>query len=331
MKRTLIRLEEVAAWPNLLLAAHKAARGKRQRPDVAAFLADLPARLQALGAGIADGTAPLGQYRSFVIHDPKCRLIHAAAFPERVLHHAILNLAEPVFEKTLLDSSYACRPGKGVHRAVSRVQQLLRRHAWFAKIDVQGYFPSIPHEPLKTLLARRFNLETSVERAGVCGFPGAGQGATTRNGHSIPFSRSCNAALRPENRAIQPVALFTKRVNPKYITKLFRTIMLYILASGQRRFLGSREVASWICWAASSTPHQLRRQGMACPSVRSPRSISPTSIWIAPTGGSWIIPACAPMCATWTMCCGGRIRPRSCVTAWPGWMPICADWGSPST
>ena len=50
-----------------------------------------------------------------------------------------------------------------------------------------------------------FNLETSVERAGVCGFPGAGQGATTRNGRSIP--RSCNAAMRPENRAIQPVAL----------------------------------------------------------------------------------------------------------------------------
>ncbi|MFA7242557.1 MAG: hypothetical protein WC091_20800 [Sulfuricellaceae bacterium] len=60
-------------------------------------------------------------------------------------------------------------------------------------------------------------LETSVERAGVCGFPGAGhtrrpyglgtRGATTRNGHSIPFSCSCNAAMRPENRAIQPVAL----------------------------------------------------------------------------------------------------------------------------
>ena len=61
-----------------------------------------------------------------------------------------------------------------------------------------------------------FNLETSVERAGVYGFPGAGhtrrpyglgtRGATTRNGYSIPFSISCNAAMRPENRAIQPVA-----------------------------------------------------------------------------------------------------------------------------
>ena len=58
---------------------------------------------------------------------------------------------------------------------------------------------------LKTLLDLLINLESSVERAGVCGFPGAGQGATTRNGCSI--ARSCNAAMRPENRAIQPVAL----------------------------------------------------------------------------------------------------------------------------
>lgn len=156
MKRTLIRLEDVAAWPNLLLATHKAARGKRQRPDVAAFLADLPARLQALGASILDGSAPFGEYRSFVIRDPKRRLIHAAAFPDRVLHHAVLNLAEPVFERTLLESSHAYRPGKGVHRAVASVQQHLRRHPWFAKMDVEGYFPSIPHEPLKALLARRF-------------------------------------------------------------------------------------------------------------------------------------------------------------------------------
>lgn len=156
MKRALIRLEEVAAWPNLLLATHKAARGKRQRPEVADFLADLPARLQALGAAIVNGTAPLGQYRAFLIHDPKRRLIHAADFPDRVLHHAILNLAEPVFEKTQVESSYACRPGKGVHRAVAQVRQNLCRHAWYAKIDVEGYFPAIPHAPLKNLLARRF-------------------------------------------------------------------------------------------------------------------------------------------------------------------------------
>lgn len=156
MRRELIRLEDLAAWPNLLLATHKAARGKQQRTEVAAFLANLPAELEALGRAILEGRAPLGRYRAFTIHDPKRRLIHAAAFPDRVLHHAILNLAEPVFERTLLSSSYACRPGRGVHRAVAAVRQNLCRHAWYAKIDVDGYFPSIPHDRLKALLARRF-------------------------------------------------------------------------------------------------------------------------------------------------------------------------------
>ncbi len=156
MRRTLIRLEDIAAWPNLLTATHKAAQGKRQRPEVAAFLADLPARLGALGEAILNGTAPLGEFRRFLIHDPKRRVIHAAAFPDRVLHHAILNRAEPVFERTLVASSYACRPGKGVHRAVAQVQANLRRYRWYAKIDVEGYFPSLPHAPLKALLARRF-------------------------------------------------------------------------------------------------------------------------------------------------------------------------------
>jgi hypothetical protein len=80
-------------------------------------------------------------------------------------------------------------------------------------------------------------LETSVERAGVCGFPGAGQGATTKNGlfHSEKLQRR-----HAPGKACNPArSVLTKRVNAKYMTKLFRATMLRILASGQRRFLGS--------------------------------------------------------------------------------------------
>jgi hypothetical protein len=156
MRRALIRLEELAAWPNLLLATHKAARAKRQRPEVMAFLQDLPANLTQLGSAILTGGAPQGHYRYFTIHDPKRRLIHAACFADRVLHHAIFNLAEPTFEKALLPSCYACRPGKGVHRAVVAAQRNLQRYAWYAKIDIDGYFASIRHDHLHGLLAKRF-------------------------------------------------------------------------------------------------------------------------------------------------------------------------------
>jgi len=151
-----IELADIAAYPNLAEAVRKAAKGKRHRPDVAEFMGSFDARIETLARDILAGAAPYGRYRAFHIHDPKRRLIHAACFEDRVLHHAILNVAEPVFERALVASTYACRPGKGVHRAVVQVQDQLRRYPWFVKVDVDGYFPSIDHGILFRLLCRRF-------------------------------------------------------------------------------------------------------------------------------------------------------------------------------
>ena len=136
MKRDAISLQQVAAHSNLVLATWKAARGKLQRPEVARFLSDVDARLASLGAAILAGLAPRGEQRQFIIHDPKRRLITAACFEDRVLHHAILNLAEPRFERMLVQGCYACRPGKGVHAAVLAVQRHLHQAQawpWFAR------------------------------------------------------------------------------------------------------------------------------------------------------------------------------------------------------
>lgn len=156
MKRLAIRLEDLAERANLVLAVWKASRGKTAQPAVARFLAGLDGNLDVLAASILDGSAPSGHASRFVIHDPKRRVIHAACFADRVLHHAILNLAEPRFETMLVASTYACRPGKGVHAAVAAVQQGLRAWPWFVQVDVDAYFPSIRHDLLLALLARRF-------------------------------------------------------------------------------------------------------------------------------------------------------------------------------
>ncbi|MEF8713270.1 MAG: reverse transcriptase domain-containing protein [Accumulibacter sp.] len=156
MQRVRIELADLASADNLALAAWKAARGKRQRPEVRRFCAHFDDSIARLRRDILAGVVPYGEYRSFLIHDPKQRLIHAACFADRVLHHAIMNLAGPVFERTLVPSTYACRPGLGVHRAIRQVQAELRRFAWFVKVDVDAYFPSIDHAILERLLARRF-------------------------------------------------------------------------------------------------------------------------------------------------------------------------------
>jgi hypothetical protein len=201
MKRLAISLLQIAERNNLLLAVHKAAGGKRQRPAVAHFLADFDAQLNMLAASILDGSAPLGSYRSFTIYDPKCRQIHAACFADRVLHHACMNLAEPRFEKMLVDSVYACRPGKGVHAAVLQVQRNVRRFAWAVQVDVAGYFPSICHVRLKALLATRFKGQDFLALLGRIIDSGSVAGA----GHGLPIgaltSQHCaNAYLDAADR-----------------------------------------------------------------------------------------------------------------------------------
>ena len=159
MQRDRIALEEIASRQNLVLATWKAARGKRERPAIARFLASLDGNLNRLADEILSGRSPRGRARLFTIRDPKPRLITAACFADRVLHHAILNLAEPRFERTLVDSTFACRPDKGVHVAVAHVQAQLRRSGawpWLVQIDIERYFPSIDHAVLRDLLARRF-------------------------------------------------------------------------------------------------------------------------------------------------------------------------------
>jgi RNA-directed DNA polymerase len=156
MLRDSIRLEQIADRNNLLRATWKAAPGKQHRPAVARFLDDLDGRLNQLADAILQEHAPLGRYRRFVIHDPKRREITAACFADRVLHHAIMNLAEPRFERMLVESSFACRPGKGVHAAIKAVQNHLRCYPWLVQADIQSYFPSIDHDILKKLLATRF-------------------------------------------------------------------------------------------------------------------------------------------------------------------------------
>ena len=156
MRRLAISLTQLAARDNLELACWKASRGRLGRPAVARFMADREYGLAGLAQAILVGSAPLGRASRFVIHDPKRRVIQAACFEDRVLHHAILNLAEARFETMLVASSYACRPGKGVHRAVSAVQRTLRGWPWVVQVDVDGYFPSIRHDLLRELLARRF-------------------------------------------------------------------------------------------------------------------------------------------------------------------------------
>ena len=145
--------DKICTWANLRLAFKKAARGKRGRPAAAAFEFELEDRLVELQDDLQARHYEPGTYLNFYIHEPKRRLISAAPFRDRVVHHALCNVIEPVFERLFIPDSYANRIGKGTHRALDRAQYWARRRPWFLHIDLQQFFPSIDHAILRETLA----------------------------------------------------------------------------------------------------------------------------------------------------------------------------------
>lgn len=141
-------------FENLYLAFRKAARGKRKKGDVSRFEYDLEDNLLALQEELQSGQYQPGKYYNFRITDPKPRLISAAPFRDRVVHHALCQVIEPIWERCFIQDSYACRVGKGTHAALERVTYFARRYPYVLKCDLEQFFPSIDHSLLYQELNR---------------------------------------------------------------------------------------------------------------------------------------------------------------------------------
>ncbi len=123
MKRVGGLWNPLISYENLHEAVRRAALGKRSRPDVAAFLLNTEDHLAQLRRELIGGAYVPGPYREFLIEDAaKPRLISAAPFRDRVVHHALTQVLEPIFERRFSQASYACRAGMGAHKALARAR-----------------------------------------------------------------------------------------------------------------------------------------------------------------------------------------------------------------
>ena len=155
MKRAGNLWPRVTAFDNVLAAAREASRHKRYRPDVARFNLDLERNVLAIQRQLQDRTYQPGPYRTFTIREPKPRLISAAPFYDRVVHHALCRVLEPVLDRTFIHHSYACRKGRGNHRALDRFVRWCAQYPYVLVCDVRKFFPSIDHQVVKYLVLRR--------------------------------------------------------------------------------------------------------------------------------------------------------------------------------
>ena len=153
---------QVIDFENLLLAARQAQRGKRFRTNVLAFNYNREQELLQLHQTLKDKTYQPGKYRTFQVYSPKPRIISAAPYRDRVVHHALCNIIHPIFERTFIFDSYANRLGFGTHRALRRFTHFARTSDYVLQCDVRKYFPSIDHEILKGLIRRKIKCQDTL-------------------------------------------------------------------------------------------------------------------------------------------------------------------------
>ncbi len=153
---------QIVTFENLLMAARQAQRGKRYNRNVLAFNFQLEPNLWELQAELLAQTYQPGEYCTFEIQQPKYRLISAAPYRDRVVHHALCNIISPIFERTFISDSYANRVGYGSHRALAKCVELTRTHKYILQCDIKKYFPSIDLEILKSLIRRKIKCHDTL-------------------------------------------------------------------------------------------------------------------------------------------------------------------------
>lgn len=151
---------------NLFQAWNEFRVGKRNRPDVQSFEINVEDNLFKLHQQLKTKTYKHSSYTAFNIYDPKFRHIHKAKVLDRIIHHAIVSVIEPIFDKTFIYDSYSCRKNKGMHRAVKRLFVFVRRvsknyegRCCVLKLDIKKFFASVDHEVLLGCIRKKIEDE----------------------------------------------------------------------------------------------------------------------------------------------------------------------------
>ncbi|MBD2458488.1 RNA-directed DNA polymerase [Nostoc sp. FACHB-87] len=162
MKRYGNLYPQIIKFENILLASRQAQKGKRFRDNVLDFNYHLETELIRLQKQLTDKTYQPGAYRTFHLINPKSRLISAAPYRDRVVHHALCNIIVPIFERTFIADSYANRLSFGTHRALKKFTHFARNSRYILQCDIKKYFPTIDHIILKELIRRKIKCSDTL-------------------------------------------------------------------------------------------------------------------------------------------------------------------------
>lgn len=156
--------EQIYQWDNLLMAYAEARRGKSYSSSYLRFKEYALANLRNLQLRLVEGSWTPDPQLQFDIIDPKKRTISCQSFRDRVLHHALIQVAGPILDAAMMPQVFACRVGLGTHRCVTRMQQLMRQNpdAWVLHVDFSKFFPTIPQDLLLKHLGKKLTCRRTL-------------------------------------------------------------------------------------------------------------------------------------------------------------------------
>jgi RNA-directed DNA polymerase len=159
-------IQKIVDPKNLLLAYERTAKAKRKTFGYLEFKEYKHLNLSLLAEELLDGSYKIGNYRQFIIYEPKPRLISALDFKDRLAQHALIGVIEPIFDATFLPNSFACRSGLGTHAGVRYIQSELRKEPhkeYFLKTDFSKFFPSVDHNILLEMIHRKISCKKTLK------------------------------------------------------------------------------------------------------------------------------------------------------------------------
>lgn len=160
MKRVNNIYEKIISVENLTLANVKARKGKGKQYGVKVFDKNPEGNIDLLHTMLLEKNYQTSEYTTFKIFEPKERLVFRLPyFPDRITHHAVMNVLEPIFTKLFTADTYSCIKGRGIHGAANNLKKALQNQKetmYCLKLDIVKFYPNVDHEILKQLLRKKF-------------------------------------------------------------------------------------------------------------------------------------------------------------------------------
>ena len=163
MKRHGNLWNKIVSYDNLYLAYKSAKRGKGTRTAITDFEKDIEGNLKKLHLMLVNRTFTTSKYESKTIYEPKIREIYILPFyPDRIVQHALLQVIIPIWDNLMIDDSYACRQGKGMHQASAKTMEHVKKYDYCLKCDIKKFYPSIKHDILTRIIERKIKCKDSL-------------------------------------------------------------------------------------------------------------------------------------------------------------------------